>query len=134
MLPVPVLKPNEAMFRRSLAAGSRIGMIATFAPAIAPMEREFRALAAQARRPATIESICVPAAMAAARAGNEEAHNRLVAEAAQRLRHCDVLMLAQFSVAPALPWVREAFEGPVLSAPAEAVAALKAMVSSGTAP
>ena len=133
-LPVPVLKPNEAMFRRALAVGSRIGMIATFAPAIAPMEREFRVLAEQIGRQATIESICVPEAMAAARAGDEEAHNRLVEQAAPRLSQCDVIMLAQFSIASAVESVREASDRPVLSAPAEAVAALRAAINAVASP
>jgi hypothetical protein len=129
--PVPVLKPNEAMFRRALATGRRIGMIATFAPAIAPMEREFQALIAQAGADATIESICVPDAMTAARAGDHAAHDSLVAAAAPRLAHCDVVMLAQFSVAPALDAVRQAVDCPVFSAPEEAVAVLRSIAGLG---
>lgn len=123
--PVPVLKPDEAMFAQALQAGRRIGMLASFAPAVPNMERDFRA-AAQARGIAVeIESVCVPEAMEAARAGDTARHNRLLAEAAPRLAHCDAVMLAQFSTSVALSEVQAVLPCPVLSSPEAAVALLQ---------
>ena len=123
--PVPVLKPDEAMFAQALQAGRRIGMLASFAPAVPNMERDFRA-AAQARGIAVeIESVCVPEAMEAARAGDTARHNQLLAEAAPGLAHCDAVMLAQFSTSVALSEVQAVLPCPVLSSPDAAVALLQ---------
>lgn len=132
-LPLPVLKPNEAMFEAALDAGDRIGMLATFAPAVAGMEEEFRDLARRRGRSATIETVCVPEAMAALRAGDGEAHDRLLAEAAPRLRGCDAVMLAQFSTARAAGAVGAALGGPVHTSPDCAVAKLRGLIEAGSA-
>jgi Asp/Glu/hydantoin racemase len=124
---IPVLKPNEAMFDAALAVGRRLGMLATFAPAAASMEQEFRALAAGQGRDATVETLCVPAAMAALQAGDAVAHDRLLAEIAPRLAGCDAVMLAHFSTSRALAAVRPSVPCPVLTAPDAAVAKLKAL-------
>jgi aspartate/glutamate racemase len=124
-LPVPVLKPNEAMFEAALRAGTRIGMLATFAPAVASMEEEFHALARAQGISASLETICVPEAIAAARAGDIPRHDRLVAEAAPKLAHCDAVMLAHFSTSTALDAVQAVLRCPVLSAPEAAVDALR---------
>jgi len=79
--PIPVLKPNEAMFEAAINSGTRIGMPATFAPAVASTEREFAVMAAQRQSPARMETYCVPEAMAALRAGDGDIHNRLLADA-----------------------------------------------------
>ncbi|HEV2099923.1 MAG TPA: aspartate/glutamate racemase family protein [Stellaceae bacterium] len=92
--PIPVLKPNEAMFDAALMAGRRIGMLATFAPSVQSMEEEFRAMAQSGRSSATIETYCVPGAMAALKAGDSAAHDGLIAAAAQRFGECDAVLLA----------------------------------------
>jgi aspartate/glutamate racemase len=124
-LPIPVLKPNEAMFEAALRSGSRLGMLATFAPAVASMQEEFYAMARTRGIDARLEVICVPEAMNAARAGDIALHNRLVAEAAPRLAHCDALMLAHFSTSTALDAVKAVVACPVFSAPEAAVQALR---------
>jgi hypothetical protein len=125
---VPVLKPNEPMFREALGRGLRIGMVATFAASVASMELEFRDLAAEQGSPATLETVCVPQAMAAARAGDVERHDALVAEAVIQLAHCDAVMLAHFSTATAAPRVEAALGRAVLTAPDAAVLRLRQLV------
>lgn len=127
-LPLPILRPNEAMFREAIAAGDRIGMLATFAPAVATMEEEFRQFAAEAGSPATLETIVVPDAIEALRQGDADSHNRLVAEMAPRLADHDAVMLAHFSTSRAADSVRRAVEVPVLAAPEAAVARMKTLV------
>ena len=128
-LPVPVLKPNEAMFEAALDAGDKVGMLATFAPAVTGMEDEFRAMARQAGRAgAAIRTVCVPAAMAALRDGDVETHNRLLAEAAPALAGCDAVILAHFSTAPAEAAVSSALGRPVQTSPAAAVRKIRKAV------
>lgn len=126
--PVPVLKPNEAMFAAALASGERIGMLATFGPSVGGMEDEFRQMAAAEGTRTRIETICVPEAMAALRSGDGVTHDRLLAEAAPRLADCDTVLLAHFSTSRAESAVRAAIPRPVLTAPGAAVERLKALL------
>lgn len=76
----PVLKPNEAMFEAALQHGRRIGMVASFQNSIPQIEQEFPELVAAHGVTATIQSICVPAALTALQAGDVAQHNQLLAE------------------------------------------------------
>ena len=126
--PIPVVKPNEPMFRAAIASGSRIAMLATFAPAVPSMEDEFRELAAGINPDARLESHVVPGAIAALRAGDAVTHNRLVVEAAAGLHGFDAIMLAHFSTARALAEVRAVTDTPVFAAPEAAVEAIRSQV------
>jgi Asp/Glu/hydantoin racemase len=127
-VPVPVLRPNEAMFRAAIAQGERIGMLATFGPSIAPMTDEFNELAREAGRPASLRSVLVEGAMARLRAGEAETHDRLIAERAHELADCDAVVLAQFSTAQAADTIRAAIRVPVLTAPHAAVEGMREAV------
>ncbi|WP_407176095.1 aspartate/glutamate racemase family protein [Bradyrhizobium sp. STM 3562] len=120
--PMPVLKPNEAMIEQAIGKGRKIGLLSTFAPTLASMPREF---------PASVEIVpkLAAGALAALDRGEREQHDRLVAEAAIDLRGCDVIALAQYSMAPAAPLVAEATGRPVLTTPDSAVEKLKRLLT-----
>ena len=126
---VPVLKPNEAMFDAALAAGNRLGMLATFEPSVAGMEAEFREIADDAGSPAALGSFCVPGAMTALQSGDGAAHDRLVALAAPRFADCDAVLLAHFSTSRAAAAVNAVLRCPVLTAPGAAVTKLKGLIA-----
>jgi maleate cis-trans isomerase len=127
-LDVPVLKPNEAMFRDALTRGDRIGMLATFGPSVASMESEFAGIARAAGSAATLRTVLVADAMTRLRAGDAERHNELVARHASELADRDAIVLAHFSTSRAAARVREATAVPVFTAPESAVRALRAAV------
>jgi hypothetical protein len=131
-LPLPVLKPNEAMFDAAFDQGKRIGMLATFAPSVPSMEEEFRIMAQRRQSSATLETLLVPGARAALVARNIGEHDRLVADAAGALAHCDVVLLAHFSMATAEQAVQARIPGVVLTAPSSAVLKLRATLENLT--
>ena len=127
-LPIPVLKPNEAMFHAAVAQGSNIAMVATFRPAVVTMEAEFDEYVAQSGANAKLTTIVVEPAMTALRAGDAETHNRLIAEQAEALAGFDTIMLAHFSTSRAQPALSARIDVPVLSAPGAAVLRLRELI------
>ncbi len=119
---LPVLKPNEAMIDEAvaLAAGTPIGLVASFAPTLASMPAEFPP-------GAVLHTALAEGAMAALDGGDGATHDRLVADAARSLaaRGCQVIALAQFSLARARDAVAAATGLPVLTTPDSAVRRLR---------
>lgn len=132
-LPVPVLKPNEAMFRAAIGQGRKIGMLATFAPAVVTMEDEFREFTGEAKSDATLTTIVVERAIELLKGGDAKSHNELVAARAPELKDFDAVMLAHFSTSRAAELVRAAIDTPVLTAPDAAVDLMRELVE-GAAP
>lgn len=124
----PVLKPNEAMFEAAIRKGGKTAMLYTFPPARDSMEVEFREEAARVDPAAEITSFLVEGAIDAVRAGDDETHNRLVAEAAGKLRDFDAITLAHFSTFRAVDAVRAVTSIPVLTSPDAAVAKLRRLL------
>ena len=114
------------MFEAALQQGERIGMLATFGPSLVTMCDEFDRYAAQIDSSATLETVLVPEAIDLLRKGDVASHNRLVAEYAPQLSHCDAIMLAHFSTSRAAEAVRQRVSVPVLTAPHAAVRKMRA--------
>ncbi len=124
LAPLPVLRPNEAMVEAALAAAGRdgrIGLLATFSPTLAAMPAEFGP-------GATVVPCLAEGALAALDAGDGAAHDALAAEAARRLAACDVVALAQFSLARAAAAVAASTGKPVLTTPDSAVRKLRRLL------
>ena len=123
--PMPVLKPNEAMIEQAVARGRKVGLLSTFPPTLASMPPEF---------PPSIELVpkLAEGAMAALDRGDRATHDRLVVEASKDLRDCDLIALAQYSMAPAAERVAEVTGRSVLTTPDSAVLKLKGMLAAGS--
>ena len=132
---MPTLKPNEAMFEDALRAALKanqndaevlnIGLVATFAASIVSMSEEFNALAASLERQVQLHSLFVPNAMDALAQEHAEEHHRLIAEGVQTMPSCDVIMLAQFSMAAAQTLAQTKTNTSILTSPECAVLALQ---------
>jgi Asp/Glu/hydantoin racemase len=122
---IPVLKPNEAMFDEALEAGRRIGLVSTFEPSIPSMVRELEVEAQRRRIELDIRTHSVPNALAALQRGDADLHDQLIAATDREFADCEVVMLAQFSMARAVARFRAAPGRRVLTSPGSAVSRLK---------
>lgn len=126
-VPIPVLKPNEAMFEEAIARGRRIGMLATFGPSVDTMTDEFEEFVAREQQPARLTTILVADAIDRLKGGDVDTHNRLVAARAPELADQDAVMLAHFSTSRARGAVSAVLDCPVLTAPHAAVEKMRMM-------
>lgn len=130
---LPTLKPNEAMFEDALArcqaAGATLGLIATFEASIGSMAQELRLMAGERGQRIELRTVFVPQAMQDLAEGRADLHHRKIADGARQLAGCDVVMLAQFSMANSQPLVQQQLACPVLSSPDCAVLAMKKKVA-----
>ena len=123
---VPVVKPNEAMVDEAVRGAGDVVLLATFAPTLASMVPEFEAAAAALGRRVHVRPVFVAGALDAMASGAFDAHDALIADAAEEHAGGSVVVaLAQFSMARAAPSVRRRLGAPVLTTPESAVAGLR---------
>ncbi len=131
---VPILKPNEAMFEEALemcsgTAPLRAVLIATFEPSIASMKEELLAMAKERNIQVDFTGIFVPEAMNDLGQGQADLHHQKIAQAVSSAPNCDVIMLAQFSMAQSQTLSQSKTHVPVLTSPSCAVKAIMKRLS-----
>jgi aspartate/glutamate racemase len=121
---IPVLTPNEAMVQDCAQLTGRVGLVATFAPTLASMPREFPAAV-------DLSTALAQGALNALNAGNPIEHDTLIADAAQALaaQGCSAIALAQFSMVRAAALVARRTGLPVLTPVDSAVAKLRRLLA-----
>lgn len=117
---VPVLRIDTPMAEEAVRLGQRIGVIATLNTTLGPTADAIERAAEQAGRPMTVTRHLVEGAFAAAGAGDQAEHDRLVLQGLQGLlegpQAVEVVVLAQASMA-AVAAQLGAVATPILSSP-----------------
>jgi Asp/Glu/hydantoin racemase len=118
---IPVLSPFEAAFEAAARRSPRVGLIVSFAPALALLQADFEKIAARLNLPVQSDGAVAEGALEALKAGDAAEHDRLVVAAAERLPHAETIVLCQFSLARAAEKVKTATDKVVMTTPSQAV-------------
>jgi hypothetical protein len=122
---IPVEKPYQAMVADALDAGPRIVALSTFGPTLDELSQEVNATAEARGVSVQLRTGVAEGALKALEAGDAEAHDRMVAKAAEAFPDCDALMLAQYSTASAARLIASVPGRRVLTSPDCAVLRLR---------
>jgi len=118
---VPVLRADRPMAEAAVAAGRRIGVVATVDSTLGPTRELLDDAAARAGRAVELVEVRCPEAFALFEAGDFPAYAQMVARRARAAAPgLDVLVLAQPSAAPAAALLAD-LSIPVLTSPRTAV-------------
>jgi len=123
---IPVFRIDRPMAAKAVAGYDRIGVISTLPTTLDPTCRLLLTEAEKAGRQVTLVEGLADGAFAAGQSGDGETHDRLIAEAAQRIAsQVDMFVLAQGSMARMEQRLSELTGKPVLSSPVLGVKGLR---------
>ena len=128
-IPVPIVRIDEAMVRRAVAEASRIAVLATVPTTLEPTLALVRRCAEEAGRHVSAIAAVAEGAFPAITAGDMATHDRLVAEKAGEVAgDCDVILLAQGSMARMEEPLRVLTGKTVYSSPRMAIEMVRSML------
>lgn len=123
---IPVFRIDRPMAAQAVMQAGRIGVISTLPTTLDPTCRLLLGEAAKAGRDVVLVEGLADGAFAAGQSGDGETHDRLIAEAAQRIADkVDLFVLAQGSMARMEKRLSELTGKPVLSSPVSGVLGLR---------
>lgn len=127
LLPVPIVKIDDAMTVEAVNSAESIGVLATVPTTLAPTIRLVQTKAAQMNKTVAVVDGLAEGAFQALMSGDAATHDRLILETGQRVAaEADMLILAQGSMARMENELAQATGKPVLSSPRRGVLAVKA--------
>lgn len=128
-IPVPILRIDEAMAKRAVAEASRVAVLATLSTTIDPTINLVQRCADEAGKKVTTISAVAEGAFSAITAGDVATHDRLIGERARKIAaDCDVILLAQGSMARMEEPLRAITGKTVYSSPRLAIEMVKRML------
>ncbi len=129
LVDVPLVSSYGPVMREAVAAGPRVGVIASNAATMSDSEHYLKLAAQEAGAEISVKQRLAPDLIQALREGGQAAFERRLAEETLALApEVDVVLLSQFSFATALEHLRQVSPVPVLSAPHSSARTLKRML------
>ena len=123
---MPILKPDEAMISQALETSKSIGVLVTFLPTVASIRREIQEIADLMKVEQPEILFCfVEGAIEALNSGDLVKHDELIIKQSMQLIDCDLIILAQFSMAHLVNEVIGATKTNAIGSPDPAVLFLK---------
>jgi len=103
-------------------------VMATVGPTIPSISAEILEMAAARGQKTELVPCVVEGAFDALAGGDAARHDALVCARAREIRHCDAIVLAQFTLSRAVPAVAAVSSIPIFNSPGAAVAKLRTML------
>lgn len=132
LIDIPVMKIDDPLADKAIECGRKIGVITTVKTTLKPSIDLIHSRAAEKGKSVEIISTLETEAFQARLNGNFGEHDRIVKGAIDKLsEQCDVIILAQASMAHMVEQTQGSCDIPVLASPKLCMSALKDMVTQG---
>jgi Asp/Glu/hydantoin racemase len=129
LIEIPIMKIDDPLADKAIELGEKIGVITTAKTTLKPSVDLIYAHAAQKDKTIEVVSTLETEAFQARLNGNVGEHDRIVKGAIEKLSaRCDVIVLAQASMAHMVEQVQDSCGIPILASPRLCMSALKDMV------
>ena len=132
LIDIPIMKIDDPLADKAIDFGEKIGVITTAKTTLKPSVDLIYSRAAEKGKKVEIFSSLETEAFRARLNGNVSEHDRIVKEAIEKLSgQCDVIILAQASMAHIVDQSQGTYDIPILASPKLCMSALKDMVTQG---
>jgi Asp/Glu/hydantoin racemase len=129
-VPVPIVRIDDAMTKEAVSRYRRIGVVATLSTTMEPTVNLVYRWAKRLDKSVTVVRGLAAGAFAALNAGDAEGHDRNILETARGIAgDCDVILLAQASMARMEETLTGALGKPVFSSPRRAIEMVRGILA-----